>query len=98
MFTGELIAIMIAINKVHEMGISNSIICSDSSSALICLKDQKSETRQDIILEILQILYAMEQTNKKVQFIWVPAHGCQEMKKQTNWQNKLWQDKLLICR
>ncbi len=65
---------MIAINKVHEMGISNSIICSDSSSALICLKDQKSETRQDIILEILQILYAMEQTNKKVQFIWVPAH------------------------
>lgn len=73
-FTGELLAIMVAINKINEMGLSKTLICSDSSSALMCLEAQKSDTRQDIVLEILQILFMMHQENKIVQFIWVPAH------------------------
>ncbi|XP_026114930.1 uncharacterized protein LOC113093328 [Carassius auratus] len=51
-FTGELLAIMVAINKINEMGLSKTLICSDSSS---WLEAQKSDTRQDIVLEILQI-------------------------------------------
>lgn len=73
-FTGELLAIMVAINKISEMGINKTLICSDSSSALMCLEAQKSDTRQDIVLEILQILFMMQQKNKIVQFLWVPAH------------------------
>lgn len=73
-FTGELLAIMVVMIKIKEMGLNKTLICSDSSSALMCLEAQKSETRQDIVLEILQILFMMQQTDKKVQFLWVPAH------------------------
>lgn len=74
-FTGELLAIMLAVNKVYEMDLNKSIICSDSTSALLCLDIKKSETRQDIIIEILQLLQNLEQKNKIVEFVWVPAHS-----------------------
>ncbi len=73
-FTGELLAILIAMNKIYEMGINKTLVCSDSSSALLCLEAQQSETRQDIVLEILQVLYMLQQINRMVQFLWVPAH------------------------
>ncbi len=73
-FTEELLAILIAMNKIYEMGINKTLVCSDSSSALLCLEVQQSETRQDIVLEILQVLYVLQQINRMVQFLWVQAH------------------------
>ncbi|KAI2644871.1 putative RNA-directed DNA polymerase from transposon BS [Labeo rohita] len=73
-FTGELVAIMIAVNTVYEIGLNKALICTDSSSALLCLDAQQSESRQDIVLEILQLLYMIHQEKKVVQFLWVPAH------------------------
>ncbi|KAI2663026.1 Gag-Pol polyprotein [Labeo rohita] len=63
---------MTVLFTVCDMGLNKSLICSDSSSALLCLDAQQSETRQDIALEILQLL--LHQANKIVQFLWVPAH------------------------
>lgn len=60
-------------------------MCSDSSSALLCLEAQQSETRQDIVLEILQLLYMLQQIDRMVQFLWVPAHtGVAANEEQTN--------------
>ncbi|KAI2646942.1 C-type lectin domain family 4 member F [Labeo rohita] len=68
------------------MGLNKSLICSDSSSALLCLDAQQSETRQDIVLEILQLLYMLHHkivhNNKIVQFLWFPGrhfHSVQSM-------------------
>jgi ribonuclease HI len=73
-YTGEMFAIIMAIRWIREVKISKAVICSDCSSALISLKEMKSETRQDMVIEIIQELYSIKQDSLEVQFLWVPAH------------------------
>ncbi len=68
-FTGELLAILIVMNKIYEMGINKTVW-----SSLLCMEAQNSETRQDFVLVILLFLYMLQQINRMVHLLWVPAH------------------------
>lgn len=54
-YTAEMSAIWMALLWVESNRPKQAVIASDSSSALISLKNSHSETRQDIVFEILQI-------------------------------------------
>lgn len=58
----------------EEIPPTTVIICSDSYSALTSILSGKSESRQDILLEVLQSLYRIRQLRIIVEFLWVPAH------------------------
>ncbi len=75
-YTGELMAILLAGQLIKERKIQNAIICSDSYSAIVSIDNQKSESRPDLIMEILQNLFELKQSQSRieVQFMWVPAH------------------------
>lgn len=73
-FTTELMAIFIAMIWVEESNIKDTVICSDSFSALCSLKSGKSDARQDILYDILQILYRINPLDKNISFLWIPAH------------------------
>lgn len=74
LFKSTTFAIIMEIRWIREVKISKAVICSDCSSALISLKEMKSETRQDMVIEIIQELYSIKQASLKVQFLWVLAH------------------------
>ncbi len=61
-FTGELLEILIVMNKIYEMGINKTLVWS----ALLCMEAQNSETRQDFVLVILLFLYMLQQINRMV--------------------------------
>jgi len=49
----------------------------DYSSALICTQAQQSSTIQDLVVEISQELYMLQQKRVRVIFMmWVPACWC----------------------
>lgn len=73
-YTGELMAILLAVQIIKEREIQNVVICSDSYSAIVSIANQKSESRPDLIKEILQNLFELKQSSIKVQFMWIPAH------------------------
>lgn len=54
--------------------IQQVIICSDSSSALTSLQYFRSQSRQDIVNKIFEILYRLSRINICVKFMWIPAH------------------------
>ncbi|XP_013879364.1 uncharacterized protein LOC106528677, partial [Austrofundulus limnaeus] len=56
-YTGEMSAILLAVQWVEEVRPLRSLICSDSSSALLSLQNSHSESRPDILLEIQQTLF-----------------------------------------
>ncbi len=66
-YTGELMAILLAVQVIKERKIQNAVICSDSYSAIVSIDNQKSESRPDLIMEL-------KQSRIEVQFMWVPAH------------------------
>lgn len=74
MYTTELMAILSALFWIEENNVKKAVICSDSLSALISIKSRKSESRQDILLEILCKLYILTENGVEVSFLWVPAH------------------------
>lgn len=73
-YTGELMAILLGVQIIKERKIKNAVICSDSYSAIVSIYNQKSESRPDLIMEILQNLFELKQIKIEVQFMWVPAH------------------------
>ncbi|XP_049904182.1 uncharacterized protein LOC126392679 [Epinephelus moara] len=73
-YTGELLAIHMALNWVHEVRPGKVLIASDSSSALVSIKHVQSDIRQDIIFEIAHILQGIKRAGVEIKFIWVPAH------------------------
>lgn len=54
-YTGELIAVWLALLWVEPNRPRTAVITSDSSSASISIQNFKSELRQDILLEIIQV-------------------------------------------
>ncbi|XP_061747026.1 uncharacterized protein LOC133545438 [Nerophis ophidion] len=73
-FTGELVAIYMAVNWIEENKARKVVVCSDSSSALTSIKNITSETRLDIVYEIVQAIYRINKAGGVVTFLWVPAH------------------------
>ncbi len=66
--------ILLAEQLIKERKIQNAVIYSDSYSIIVSIDNQKSESRPDLILEILQNLFELKQSIIEVKFIWVPAH------------------------
>lgn len=73
-FTGELLEILLALTWTESTKSNKILISSDSSNALISIKNLQSDIRQDIILEILQTIVRIKKAGTVLQFIWVPAH------------------------
>ncbi|XP_053089092.1 uncharacterized protein LOC113540370 [Pangasianodon hypophthalmus] len=73
-YTGEMIAILLALQWVEENKPMRTLICSDSSSSLITIKTCHSESRADIMIEILQTIYRIQMMGICVAFCWIPAH------------------------
>ncbi len=73
-YTGEMIAILLAIQWIEEIRPLKSVICSDSCASLASLLYSHSESRPDILMEIMQTLYRIQMMGITVVFLWVPAH------------------------
>ncbi len=66
--TGEMIALLLAIQWIEEIRPLKSVICSDSCASLASLLYSHSESRPDILMEIMQTM------GITAVFLWVPAH------------------------
>ncbi|XP_023192676.1 uncharacterized protein LOC111609311 [Xiphophorus maculatus] len=73
-YTGELMAILMALEWVEETRERAVVICSDSSSALVSIVEQNSESRQDIIADINHLMFRIKSYGSLVKLVWVPAH------------------------
>ncbi|XP_037531828.1 uncharacterized protein LOC119409038 [Nematolebias whitei] len=73
-YTGELLAILLALQWIEDVKPLQAIICSDSSSALISIKYNNTDSRMDILLEIYHTLFRIQNMGLVVIFVWVPAH------------------------
>jgi len=51
-----------------------AVIASDSSSVLLSLKHLHSESRQDLVFEIIHLANNLRKSGISTTFIWVPAH------------------------
>ena len=56
-YTAELVVILIALSWVESNRPKRVAIASDSSSALLSIQNGASQSRQDIILDILQLVH-----------------------------------------
>ena len=73
-YTGEMFAILLAVQWVEETRPLRAIVCSDSSSSLDSLKSNHSDSRQDILLEVKQTLYRILMMGLTIVFLWIPPH------------------------
>ena len=53
-YTGEMLAILLAVQWIEEIRPLRVIICSDSTSSLVSLQNSHSNSRADILIEIQQ--------------------------------------------
>lgn len=72
-YTGEMLAILLALQWVEEVRPLRSVICSDSGS-IASLQYSHSDSREDILMEIRQVLYRIQMMGLIVVFLWIPAH------------------------
>ncbi|XDV17936.1 hypothetical protein PO909_023724 [Leuciscus waleckii] len=73
-YTAELVAVWLALLWVEVNRPGKAVIASDSSSALISIKTCQSKSRQDIVIEIIQVANNLLQSGTEITLIWVPAH------------------------
>uniref|UniRef100_A0A8C2BUC3 Reverse transcriptase domain-containing protein n=1 Tax=Cyprinus carpio TaxID=7962 RepID=A0A8C2BUC3_CYPCA len=73
-YTAEMVAIIIALQWLEEARLPKSVICTDSMSSLTSNQNGESGCRQDLLNEINQIMFTINQQGTIVQFVWVPAH------------------------
>ena len=76
-FTTEAVAIHETVKKILKIGIEKSVIFTDSLSVLTAIKKYspvKSKNINYIILEIKKNLKRIEEQQKTIKLIWVPAH------------------------
>ncbi len=72
-YTAKMVAIQMALSWVEEVMPNKVVICSDSMASLISLQTFQT-VRNDIFIEILNILYRLRHVGIIVNFVWVPAH------------------------
>ena len=73
-FTAEMVADLWLLGWVEDNKQGKSIICSDSAVTLTAIKETKSKSRPDVVVEILQFLFRIQKVGYEVGFLWVPAH------------------------
>lgn len=74
-YTAELVAILTALSWVEGYRPKGGVlIASDSASALMSIQNIMSESRQDIVLEIVQMVNRIINSGTDVTFLWIPAH------------------------
>ena len=73
-FTTELIAIEHAITWILKGGIQNSVILTDSLSAIQALQYGKSRSRPDKVDKILSLLNLASTVKFNISIDWIPAH------------------------
>lgn len=69
-----MMGIVMALQWVEDVRPVKVVIASDSCAVLTSLKCCHSRSREDLLHEILQALYRINQMRVKVHFVWVPAH------------------------
>lgn len=52
-YTGELVAILLALNWVEDAPVGRYLVCLDSSSALVSTGNMSSNSRQDIVFDFI---------------------------------------------
>ena len=65
---------ILALQWIEEKEVPNTVIASDSSSALSSIRSGRSSFRMDLINEIFLIMYRLQMKGIFTRFIWVPAH------------------------
>ena len=78
-FTAEMVA---ALRRVKDNKQGNSIICSDSAATLTTIKETKSKSRPDLVVEILQSLFRIHKV------LWVLAHMGVKGNEEARWQRR----------
>ena len=73
-YTSELVAIILAIRWIEDIGILNSVILSDSLSSLIAIESGNLDNVPNIIHEINHLIQGLNLRGQSVQFLWVPSH------------------------
>lgn len=73
-YIAELVAIWLALLWIESNNCLQAVIASDSSSALISIQNFKSESREDILIEIVQLANGLQASGRRVTFLWIPAH------------------------
>lgn len=73
-YTAELVAIWLALLWLESNNCLQAVIASDSSSAMYSIQNYRSDSREDILVEILQLANGIQASGRRVTFVWVPAH------------------------
>jgi ribonuclease HI len=73
-YTAELLAIRNAMCWIHDSDIIKAVIFSDSLSSLISLKSNNSQSRPDLLNEIILLYNKVLNLGKQVTIVWCPAH------------------------
>ena len=71
-YTAELFAINQVVHHIEEEGIVSSVICSDSKSSLMSIRD--TSTSNNIIYDIHQTLLSASAKYISIRFLWIPGH------------------------
>lgn len=71
-FTAEARAILLALKLITQSNLSQFIICSDSLSCLLAIKNHK--LKNTLILQILYFIHRLREFDKEIVFLWVPSH------------------------
>lgn len=73
-YHAELLAIKEALMFISEAEITNGVIVSDSKSSLDALNGVIRSKYDNVIYEVKQILFELENKEIEVKFLWVPSH------------------------
>ncbi|CAJ1057684.1 RNA-directed DNA polymerase from mobile element jockey [Xyrichtys novacula] len=73
-YSVELLAIILALKWMKGGNVVHAVIASDSYAALESIKTMKS-CRQDLVMEIHQLLHQIQNRGGTTRFVWVPAHA-----------------------
>lgn len=85
-FTGEVFAIIKALEWIQEQRENKFILFSDSKSALQAIKN--AYTTEPLIQQILQLCTTIEHSTKNLTFFWIPSHIGILGNEQADWEAK----------
>lgn len=75
-YTGEMLAIMKALEVIESTNSHNSVIFSDSQSALTALNSRPSFKDTHITFLVKQKLMNLERLDFSISLVWLPSHTC----------------------
>ena len=73
-YTVEMLAVLVALRWVEKTKQDKVMICSDSTSILASIRSFHSNSRQDVLYEVLQSVIRTANQGGQVKLLWVPAH------------------------